>query len=136
VRRAAFVLLLLAVAAAPAASAAGGPSPSACAAAWNQSAPQRLRTLVAKSDARAAFIDAQASVGTDTWSKSGGSSSTSSSGCSIQFVLPGGAAALLAWGPWHAGTIRAWQSPIRSVRSFPVPHNARVRRDGSVGFTG
>jgi hypothetical protein len=124
------------VVAAPAVSAASRPSPSACAVAWNQWAPSSLHKVVAKSDVRAAFIDAHASVGIDTWSKAGGRSSTSSPGCSIQFVLPGNAGLLLAWGPWRAGTIRAWHVPIRNGLDVPVPHNARVDNNGTVGFTG
>jgi hypothetical protein len=128
--------LTIAAFAAPAAAATTGVSPSACAVAWNHWAPPRLHKIVADSSARAAFIAERASVGTDTWSRTGGSTSTSSLGCSIQFVLPDHRGVLAVWGPWRSGTIRAWRGPVRDRRSLPLPQNGRVRADGTVGFTG
>jgi hypothetical protein len=81
--------LLVILVAVPVASAAGRPSPSSCAVAWNAWAPLGLHKLIAKNSVRAAFIDAHASVGTDTLSPPGATSNLP--GCTIQFVLPGGA---------------------------------------------
>jgi hypothetical protein len=120
---------------APAASAGTPPSPAACAVAWNRWASPHLHAVVAGSKARAAFVDARVIIGTDTFSKTGGATSTSAPGCSIQVVLPD--ESLLDFsGVWQKGTIRAWNGPLRSGRFIPVPHNARVHRDGTIGFTG
>ena len=122
--------------AAPLASAVGSPSPSGCAVAWNRWAPPRLHAMVATSHSRAAFIRPRAVVGNDTWSKAhGGDTSTSSLGCSIEFVLPGARGMLVTWGAWRSGTIRVWRGPVPG-RAVPVPRNARVHGDGTVGFTG
>jgi hypothetical protein len=129
-------LVAIVLAAAPAASAAATSSPSRCAVDWNRWAAPALRLAVARSDAAAAFIDARATVGTDRWSKSGGSSSTSSAGCSIEFVLPRNGGVLQTWGRWQAGSARTWHRLVRFGRAYPVPHNARVHRDGTIGFTG
>jgi hypothetical protein len=120
---------------APTGAAAARPSPSACAVAWNRSAGPRLHAIVAAGSVRAAFVSARASIGIDTWSKAGRRRSTSSLGCSIRFVLPNGRL-LDAWGAWRHGVIPDWHGPIASGRVVPVPHNARVHRDGTVGFTG
>ncbi|MFL5913297.1 MAG: hypothetical protein ACJ768_22355 [Gaiellaceae bacterium] len=120
---------------APVASAATSPSPAACAVAWNRWASPHLHALVARSNARAAFVDARVTVGTDTFSKTGGTTSTSARGCAIQVVLPD-KTLLEVWGPWQNGTIRTWHGPVRGHRPFPVPHNARVHSDGTIGFTG
>jgi hypothetical protein len=102
---------------------------------WDVAEQLGLHALIAKTNARTAFIDARASVGTYTWSKTGGTTSTSARGCSIQFVLP--SKALLALGgAWQRGTVPSWHGPVRSGRVLPVPHNARVHSDGTVGFTG
>jgi hypothetical protein len=111
------------------------PSPSACAVAWNQGARAALRALIVKSHARGAFIDPSASIGTDRWTKAGGTTSTSSPGCAIQFILRGGRI-LSVFGSWKAGTVAAWRGPVPSGRVIPVPDNARVHRDGTVGFHG
>jgi hypothetical protein len=135
--RSRLALFAAALAVAPAASAAqvASPSPSACAVAWNLRAGDRLHLLIARSRARAAFVNSHASFGTFTWSKSGGTRSTSSRGCSIQFILPS-RKILGLWGTWEGGTVRTWQGPVRSLRAVPVPDNARVRVDGTVGFHG
>jgi hypothetical protein len=91
--------------------------------------------VVARGNVRAAFISARASIGFDTWSKTGVQTSTSSVGCWIRFVLPDGRV-LDTWGAWQHGAIPGWRRPIASGRVVPVPHNARVHRDGTVGFTG
>jgi hypothetical protein len=91
--------------------------------------------VIAKSHVRSAFIDSRAVVGTDMWSKAGASSSTSAVGCSIRFVVPTGGL-LETWGVWKAGTISAWHRPVRYRSIVPMPRNARVHSDGTVGFTG
>jgi hypothetical protein len=118
-----------------AAAATPAPSPSACALAWNHGVSATLRALVIRSHARAAFIDSRASVGTDTWTKGGGRTSTTSSGCSIQFILRSGKT-LSVWGAWKAGSVTTWRGPVPSGRAVPVPDNARVHTDGTVGFHG
>jgi hypothetical protein len=133
--RSIFAAAGVSLALAPVISAGASPSPAACAVAWNRWASAHLHAVIAKSDARAAFVDARATVGTDTFSKTGGTTSTSARGCSIQVVLPD-KTLLTVWGPWQKGTIRSWHGPLRGSRPFPVPHNARVHSDGTVGFTG
>jgi hypothetical protein len=129
------VVIVALLAGASAASAGAGPSKSACAVAWNRGAGAHLHSVIAGSHVRAAFIDAHVSVGSFTWSKTGRRSSTGGRGCSIQFVLP--SKQLLAlWGVWKAGTVSKWTRPVPSGRLVPVPHNARVHSDGTVGFTG
>jgi hypothetical protein len=128
--------LVVVAAAVPAASASVKPSPSRCAVSWNQWSAAGLRKEVAKAKVRAAFIEAHASVGTDTWSRTGGTNSTSAAGCFIQFVLPSNAGLLTVWGSWQAGIIHVWHGPIRVNRRIPVPNNARVHSNGTLGFTG
>jgi hypothetical protein len=132
------LVLAAAVVLAPITTAAAAPSahsPSACALAWNHGAGATLRALVVRSHARAAFIDPRASIGTDTWTKAGGQSSTTTSGCSIQFILRTGKT-LSVWGAWKAGSVATWHGPVASGRAVPVPDNARVHTDGTVGFHG
>jgi hypothetical protein len=91
--------------------------------------------LIVSDQVRGAFIDARASVGTDTWTKTGGATSTSARGCSIQFILPS-KRVLMVWGAWTARAISKWVGPVASSRVVSVPENARVRGDGSLGFHG
>jgi hypothetical protein len=107
-------------------------TPSGCAIAWNMSATPAQHSRVAQSNAAAAFIDARVALYTDTWTKTGGAKSTAGGpGCEIEFVLPAGKR-LAVWKAWSAGV---WHV-VESAASFPVPHNARVHTDGTVGFTG
>jgi hypothetical protein len=125
----------ISLALAPVASAGGRISPAACAAAWNRWASPHQRAVVGRSKARVAFVDARVTVGTDTFSLTGGTTSTSARGCGIQVVLPD-KTLLEIWGAWQNGAVHAWHGPLHSRRRFPVPHNARVHGDGTIGFTG
>lgn len=109
--------------------------PATCAVAWNNSAKAAQRALVAKAHPRGAFIDANSVIGTDSFSKSGGTKSTSAPGCSIAFILRTGQT-MNFWGAWTGTAIRVWSGGISSSRVFPFPNNARVHADGSVGFHG
>jgi hypothetical protein len=40
------------------------------------------------------------------------------------------------WGAWKDATVSKWSGPVASTRPMPVPNNARVHSDGSVGFHG
>lgn len=133
--RSIFAAVGVSLALAPLASASTPPSPAACAVAWNRWASPHLHSVVARSNARAAFVDARVTVGTDTFSRPGGATSTSARGCSIQIVLPD-KTLLDVWGQWQNGTVRTWHGPVPSGRPIPVPHNARVHSDGAIGFTG
>ena len=133
--KAAAVLIVALLPSASAASVGTGPSKSACAVAWNRGAGAHLHSVVAGSHVRAAFIDAHVSIGSFTWSKTGRRSSTGGRGCSIQFVLPS-RQLLAVWGAWKAGRVSEWTGPVPSGRIVPVPRNARVHSDGTVGFTG
>jgi hypothetical protein len=133
--RSTLALAAAALALAQGAAAERAPSPSACAVAWNQGARAQLRALIVQSRPRGAFIDPSLSIGTDRWTKAGGATSTSSRGCAIQFILRSGKI-LSVFGSWKAGTVSAWRGPVPSGRVIPVPDNARVHRDGTVGFHG
>jgi hypothetical protein len=133
--RAAILLAIAALGGAQTAVAAASPSPSTCAVAWNHEAGARLRALVVADHVRGAFINSRASVGVDTWSKAGGTSSTSAPGCTIQFILPNQRLFLL-WGAWTGTTITKWTGPVSSDLPMPGHGNARVHDDGTVGFHG
>ena len=122
----------------PASGAATGHSASACAVAWNRSASSQLLATVRQTKASTAFIDPQATVSIDVASAVGGATKTSSAvsiGCSIHFVLANGGA-VVTWGAWKNNGIRKWHELVPLYRSVVVPYNARVRKDGTVGFTG
>jgi hypothetical protein len=118
-----------------AAAASSSPSPSTCAVAWNHEAGARLRALVVADHVRGAFINSRASVGVETWSKAGGTSSTGAAGCTIQFILPN-KRLLLLWGAWSGTTIPKWTGPVPGALPIPVRGNASVRDDGTLGFHG
>jgi hypothetical protein len=91
--------------------------------------------LVAADHVRGAFINSRSSVGVDTWSKAGGTSSTNASGCTIQFILPN-KRLLLLWVAWSGTAIPKWTGPVSSALPMPAHANARVHDDGTVGFHG
>lgn len=131
-----FVPVLAIMAATASSAAAAAPhSPSACAVAWNRTASAGLHAVLAKADAHAASIDPRTTVGRDTWSKTGGTTSTSALGCTIRVGLPAGRV-LLLWGRWRAGMIHDWHASLASAHLPAMPDNARVHRDGTIGFTG
>ena len=132
------MLAIVAVAAAccPINAGAARPSASACAVAWNRSASHSLRTSIANEKPRGAFIDGGGTtVGTDTWSKGGKSTSTQRVGCGIDFILSSGKI-LAVSGPWSEAGVQRWTGPVASNRQIPLPNNTSVHADGTVGFHG
>src|SRR5712691_7548794 len=117
------VISLLVFGSATAAASASVPSRSACAVAWNRGASARLHSTIANAHARGAFINL-AVVDKDSFTRGGGSTSTSKPGCSIAFILRDGET-LNVWGAWNAGKINLWFGPITSTHVYPVPNNAR-----------
>ena len=120
---------------APAGGAAARSPQSACATAWNRSAPAALRASIAARHPLGVFIDSRTSVHTDTWSKGQAPSSAGGRGCGLQFALHGGRV-LAVWGAWAGSTIVKWAGPVPSARPVAVPRNGSVHSDGTIGFHG
>jgi hypothetical protein len=129
------VVAVSALASAIGMTATAGNIPVRCASAWNHTAPNALRARIVASHPRGAFIDPHgSSVMSVTWTKAGQSSS-SASGCGIQFVLHDGHV-LAVWGAWANGGVAKWVGPVSSGRAVPLATNANVHADGTVGFHG
>jgi hypothetical protein len=130
-------LVTVAIFAAPALAASGAakPSKSACAVAWNRSAPATLRSSIASAHPRGAFVTGQGTSLVIFWTKGGKYTTTPSNGCAIKFILKGGTT-ISVWGAWKAGSVPMWSGPVNSPRPVPVPNNSNVHADGTVGFHG
>jgi hypothetical protein len=109
---------------------------STCAVAWNHGSAVSLRMRVAAEHPRGAFINGGGvTIGTVTWSKGQSPAQTEGKGCAIQFILRDGRT-LMVSGAWKDGLITRWVGPVASDRAIPVPDNATVHTDGTVGFHG